>query len=165
MLNSKRPGDLPDVEMLNLYGPTEATVEVTYHWCEKGGREKYATDAARAKEKEEKDWQSGTAHGYPIGKSLSDDEVLGEEKDIKMLILLDVEEEAPGGSSETKISLKEAEPGLVGEICIAGTQVARGYLNRDQLNAEKFLNSEEYPHLFAEGAEATKIYRTGDLGR
>ena len=156
MLNSKhRLANLSDVGMLNLYGPTEATVEVTYHWCEAGGRELYATDAAITKKK---GWQSGTAHGYPIGKSLSDDEILGEEKDIKMLIL-DVDE------TGEKIYLKETGPGLVGEICIAGTQVARGYLNRDQLNAEKFLNSEEYPHLFAEGAEATKIYRTGDLGR
>lgn len=47
--------------------------------------------------------------------------------------------------------------GTVGEICIAGYGVTKGYLNRVDLNAEKFiehpLNRREY------------IYRTGDLGR
>ena len=46
--------------------------------------------------------------------------------------------------------------GILGEICIGGVGVAKGYLNRDDLNKEKFIDNP-----FAEG----KIYRTGDLGR
>ncbi|MCW3115037.1 MAG: amino acid adenylation protein, partial [Segetibacter sp.] len=49
--------------------------------------------------------------------------------------------------------------GLVGEICVAGIQVANGYLNRPELTEEKFaLNP------FSKSGEE-KMYRTGDLGR
>jgi amino acid adenylation domain-containing protein/non-ribosomal peptide synthase protein (TIGR01720 family) len=46
--------------------------------------------------------------------------------------------------------------GIPGELCIAGEGVARGYLKRPELTAEKFV---ENPH--GEG----KMYRTGDLAR
>ncbi len=44
--------------------------------------------------------------------------------------------------------------GVVGEICFAGRGVARGYLDRAQLTAEKFLTM-----------HGQRFYRTGDLGR
>ncbi|RBL90503.1 non-ribosomal peptide synthase/polyketide synthase [Chitinophaga flava] len=47
--------------------------------------------------------------------------------------------------------------GAVGEICIAGVGVARGYLNRAELTTEKFI------HLPYE--ESSRVYRSGDLGR
>ncbi|MGB7605328.1 MAG: condensation domain-containing protein, partial [Lutisporaceae bacterium] len=47
--------------------------------------------------------------------------------------------------------------GIPGELCIAGDGIARGYLNREELTAEKFI---ENP--FAEGQ---KLYKTGDLAR
>ena len=47
--------------------------------------------------------------------------------------------------------------GAVGEICIGGSGLARGYLNRAELTAEKFI-----PHPFRSGS---RLYRTGDLGR
>ncbi len=47
--------------------------------------------------------------------------------------------------------------GAVGEICIQGEGLARGYLHRPELTAEKFILSPLY------GGE--RIYRTGDLGR
>lgn len=47
--------------------------------------------------------------------------------------------------------------GVVGEICIGGDSVARGYLNRDELTANKFIQNPFNP----EG----RLYKTGDLGK
>ena len=46
--------------------------------------------------------------------------------------------------------------GIVGELCVAGYGVARGYLNQPELTAEKFIDNP-----FGEG----KMYRTGDLAK
>ncbi|UAC49750.1 amino acid adenylation domain-containing protein [Bacillus aquiflavi] len=47
--------------------------------------------------------------------------------------------------------------GVEGEIFIAGIGLARGYLNRKELTAEKFIENPFIP--------GTKMYRTGDIGR
>ncbi|MGB3467265.1 MAG: amino acid adenylation domain-containing protein, partial [Cyclobacteriaceae bacterium] len=47
--------------------------------------------------------------------------------------------------------------GVVGEICIGGNGLARGYLNQDLLTEEKFVRNP-----FKEGE---RLYKTGDLGR
>lgn len=47
--------------------------------------------------------------------------------------------------------------GVPGEICIGGDGLARGYLNKPGLTAEKFI-----PDPYKEGE---RIYKTGDLGR
>jgi tyrocidine synthetase-3 len=47
--------------------------------------------------------------------------------------------------------------GVVGEVCLSGAGLARGYLNQAELTAEKFI-----AHPFLPGQ---KLYRTGDLGR
>jgi amino acid adenylation domain-containing protein len=50
-------------------------------------------------------------------------------------------------------------PGRVGEICLAGECIGRGYINDDRLTNEKFItnNIEKIP--------GERIYRTGDLGK
>src|ERR1044072_2886747 len=49
--------------------------------------------------------------------------------------------------------------GVRGEIYIAGAELTRGYLNRPDLTAEKFV-----PHPYS-AAPGALLYRTGDLGR
>lgn len=46
--------------------------------------------------------------------------------------------------------------GVSGEICVGGAGLAKGYLNREDLTAEKFI-----PHPYVQGK---RLYRTGDVG-
>ncbi len=49
--------------------------------------------------------------------------------------------------------LQEVPEGEIGELCIAGESVARGYLGRPELTAERFIDH----------ARFGRVYRTGDL--
>ncbi|MCU0286404.1 MAG: amino acid adenylation domain-containing protein, partial [Acidobacteria bacterium] len=59
--------------------------------------------------------------------------------------------------------------GMIGELYILGTGLARGYLNRSELTAEKFINFHHLSFLLNGrlrwGLHHSKLYRTGDLAR
>jgi len=55
--------------------------------------------------------------------------------------------------------LQLAAPGAAGELCLGGIGLARGYLGRPELTAEKFID-------WADNRESPRrLYRTGDLAR
>ncbi|MFE9218824.1 amino acid adenylation domain-containing protein [Streptomyces lavendulae] len=59
-----------------------------------------------------------------------------------------------------KEDLKPVGVGEIGELYIGGGQLARGYLHRPDLTAERFLEIE-----VTEGAGPVRLYKTGDLGQ
>ncbi|GGK02264.1 non-ribosomal peptide synthetase [Streptomyces camponoticapitis] len=58
--------------------------------------------------------------------------------------------------------LRPVPAGAVGEICVGGPVVARGYVGRPELTAERFVSG-DIPGTGASGG--TRFYRTGDLAR
>ena len=68
--------------------------------------------------------------------------------------------------------LRPLPPGCVGELCLGGPQVGRGYLKRPDMSREKFIDApSSLAFLYSAGAPAEpacaapRWYRTGDLAR
>lgn len=60
-------------------------------------------------------------------------------------------------------SLKPVPPGVIGELYIGGVGLARGYLNRNDLTAEKFIANPFYQNNAPSSNK--RLYKTGDMVR
>jgi acyl-CoA synthetase (AMP-forming)/AMP-acid ligase II len=123
-------------ELANLYGPTEAAVDVSWWECERAAGAAGAGGAGGAGE-EARGERGGARKVVPIGRPISN----------VRLYVMDERGE-------------RVQPvGVVGELCIGGVGLARGYVGKAELTAEKFI-----PDPYAE-KPGERIYRTGDLAR
>ncbi|MGB8452383.1 MAG: amino acid adenylation domain-containing protein [Anaerocolumna sp.] len=134
-LTGIEPGSLPALKML-VTGGSAITKELAGKWKDSVlymnayGPTEYSVIATTWKYREED-------MGYdsvPIGKSIDNTRIYILDKDQRLLPV-----------------------GVAGEMCISGEGMARGYLNRQSLTAEKFVDN---PY-----EDREKMYRTGDLAR
>lgn len=59
--------------------------------------------------------------------------------------------------------LRPLPVGAIGELCIGGVNVTRGYLNQEELTKEKFLDNPYHNFQITEHYENKRIYKSGDL--
>ncbi|AVZ29691.1 non-ribosomal peptide synthetase [Nodularia spumigena] len=115
-----------NAELHNLYGPTEAAIDVTYWQCQPTPPNLPLVRGGA---------ESGGVelHTVPIGRPISNTQIYLLNEDLQPVPL-----------------------GVTGEIYIGGVGVARGYWNRPDLTAERFINPQ---------STLNTLYKTGDLGR
>ncbi|WP_367123885.1 amino acid adenylation domain-containing protein [Streptomyces phytohabitans] len=123
----------PGVPLLNEYGPTEATVANCVY-------------------------EVPAAAGVPVGVGVGTEGEVGA-ADAEGASTLPIGRPVPN----TTMYVLDADrgpvaTGVVGEIYIGGACVARGYANRPETTAERFVDD---PY----GPPGARLYRTGDLGR
>jgi amino acid adenylation domain-containing protein len=131
-LGARHRAALPRAQLVNEYGPTEATVWCTAHRCWTISTED--EEAGAGGEVLEPDVRAIVPIGRPIPAA-------------RIYVL------GAGGAL--------APLGVPGELFVGGAGVARGYLGRPGLTAERFL-----PDPFASEHEpGSRLYRTGDRAR
>ncbi|MEG4028416.1 MULTISPECIES: amino acid adenylation domain-containing protein [unclassified Microcoleus] len=119
------------VRLVNTYGPTETTIVAT--WCDSSSSSSLpSAPSASSAVKNSKN----SAKTLPIGRPIPN----------ARTYVLDA-------------NLQPVPIGVSGELYIGGAGVARGYLNRSDLNREKFI-----PDPFS-SKQGDRLYKTGDLVR
>lgn len=142
----------PDAEFVNLYGPSEITCNCTYFRIPRQEAEGGQTPGS--------DHRRRT--GPDIGETDMDRRTGPDRADMgRQASVLPIGIPFP---NESVFLLDEQDrlirkPGIVGEICVAGTALALGYLNAPEATRKAFTQNPLNPH-FPE-----RIYRTGDLGK
>jgi amino acid adenylation domain-containing protein len=134
MLTALSPADLPALRTITVGGET-VSADVVARWSP--GRRFF--------------------QNYRCTEALSGTRALCDVSDNRPLTI-----GRPITNTQVYILDDELEPvpvGASGELYISGVGVARGYLHRADLTAERFL-----PHPFSREA-GQRLYRTGDLGR
>ncbi|WP_327352521.1 non-ribosomal peptide synthetase [Streptomyces sp. NBC_01304] len=138
----ERLSTTPGVRPINLYGPTETTVDA-YYWLPDG------MDSVG----------SGTD---PVGGGTDS---VGSGTDPVGINTGSIGTGHPVRASRAYVldpALRPTPPGVTGELYIAGACLARGYLGRPDLTAERFTAD---PFGALHGEPGARMYRTGDLVR
>ncbi|MFC8490310.1 amino acid adenylation domain-containing protein [Streptomyces sp. NPDC057235] len=138
---AERAGRAWGAEVHNLYGPTEATIDATAHLHRPAGTAASATTTSATASAPDTGTSAPTASGTRDTATVP----LGRPVDNTRAYVLDD-------------GLAPVPPGVVGELYLAGEGLARGYLGRPGLTAERFVAD---PF----GPPGTRMYRTGDLVR
>jgi acyl-CoA synthetase (AMP-forming)/AMP-acid ligase II len=116
-------------QLINMYGITETTVHVTL-------RRIHRSDLANKKDDREGNTSISSNQadsGSIIGKPLAGAEIYLLDDDLQLV-----------------------DDGEIGEIMVGGWGVTRGYLNREELTAERFITKP---------GNGCRLYRSGDLGK
>lgn len=127
-------GDIPSLRTL-IFGGEVCTPDIAYRWC-RGKREVFNTYGPT---------EAAVIATYSKLEPLAE-VTIGRPMPHYMVTILNENMEAVGVEQE-------------GEIYIGGEAVARGYLNRDDLSAQKFVTIDRFT------GSPVRFYKTGDLGR
>jgi amino acid adenylation domain-containing protein len=127
------------VQLHNLYGPTEAAIDVSHLSCGRA-RDRFSKQPEAVRQKHEPAFETSATWRVngtvPIGRPIANTQ----------LYVLDA-------------ALQPVPVGVDGELYIGGVQLARGYLRRPGLTAERFI-----PDPYANEL-GRRLYRTGDVAR
>ena len=132
---------LPECRILNLYGSSEVSADATWYDSE------LAADPPQPK------------GGVPIGRPLANTQVYVLDGQAQPVTSVPIGR--PLRNTQVYVLDEQGQPapiGVWGEICVGGRGVARGYLGRPELTAERFVSD---PF----GEPGGRLYRTGDVGR
>ena len=133
--------------VVNFYGPTEATIYCAFSVLMKRHPPPAGSlDHLRAAHSDVRPWGGPAGPRAPAFSRVVATNVIGKPIRNAECHILDAH-------------LRPVPHGVVGELCIGGIPVARGYLNDCALTAEKFV-----PDPFRRDG-AARLYRTGDLAR
>jgi amino acid adenylation domain-containing protein len=127
-------------KFVNAYGPTEVSIGPTYYQID--GRSLTGEDLERRAKGQIDGEQIKFSATVPIGR--------------------------PIGNTCIYILNEHRQPvpvGMIGELYIGGIGVARGYLNRADLTADKFILDPFVSVIDPQSQCMKRLYRTGDLGR
>jgi len=122
----------------NLYGPTEASIDVTA-WSVPAEKRETGLAEIVGDDLDARETSKSVPIGFPI--------------DGIAIYILDH-------------NLRPVRAGAVGELCISGVGLARGYVGRGDLTAERYVPNPFVQEPFDERAPVGgRMYRTGDLAR